>query len=570
MGRGPTRRREGARTVSEPAKLSGQYQPSDVGSGSTQRTVIVLAAGQGTRMKSALPKMLHPLLGRSLVGHVLAAAQSLEAARTLVVIGKDADQVRAHLAEVAPHAEQVVQDEQRGTGHATRVALEQAPDVVGTVVVLVGDTPLLRPETLDDLVSAHEKLGYAATVLTAAPDDPSGLGRIIRDARGRVTGIVEDRDASAAQRKIREINSGIIAFEAAALREMLGRLSADNDQGEEYLTDVVGLLAAAGRPVGAHVAADPNETLGCNDRAQLAKLSALLRDRVNEAWMRAGVTMVDPSSAWIDVTVTLGVDALLEPNVQLRGGTTIGAGATVGPDSTLVDTEVGAGASVVRAHATSAVIGPECTVGPFAYLRPGSRLHRGAKVGTYVETKNAEIGEGSKVPHLSYVGDATIGEQTNIGAATVFVNFDGVGKHRSRIGSHARTGADNMFVAPVEVGDGAYTGAGAVIRRNVPPGALAYSSGPQRVVEGWTLSRRRGTPAAGAAEAALSAAREARAAGEPGPASQPDATHATPVPAGEATSTGQGQTSAGPGRAGALSSGEPASDGEQGRAGQVR
>jgi bifunctional UDP-N-acetylglucosamine pyrophosphorylase / glucosamine-1-phosphate N-acetyltransferase len=456
-------------------------------------------------MRSAVPKVLHPLLGRSLVGHVLAAAEAVKAARTLVVVGAGADRVRAHLAEVAPDAETVYQTEQRGTGHATRLALEQAADAVGTVLVLTGDTPLLRPATLEALVAAHEEAGAAATVLTAVVDEPTGLGRIVRDGAGRVVGIVEERDATPEQRAIREINSGIIAFDGAALRAVLGRLSTDNDQGEEYLTDAVGLLAAGGRGVGGHAAVDPAETLGCNDRAQLAGLAARLRDRVNGEWMRAGVTMLDPATAWVDVTVRLDTDVVLEPHVQLRGTTTVAAGAVVGPETTLVDTEVGAGASVVRAQAAGAVIGPECSVGPFAYLRPGSRLHRGAKVGTYVETKNAEIGEGSKVPHLSYVGDATIGEQTNIGAATVFVNYDGVRKHRSVVGSFARTGADNMFVAPVQVGDGAYTGAGAVIRRDVPPGALSYSAAAQRIVPEWTLHHRPDTPAAAAAAAALDA-----------------------------------------------------------------
>ncbi|HEY3504021.1 MAG TPA: bifunctional UDP-N-acetylglucosamine diphosphorylase/glucosamine-1-phosphate N-acetyltransferase GlmU [Actinocatenispora sp.] len=504
--------------------------------GAPRRTVVVLAAGLGKRMKSATPKVLHQILGRTLVGHVLAAAQPLTAVRTLVVVGAGADQVRAHLAEVAPAAEPVYQAEQRGTGHAARVALERAPEAAGTVVVLTGDTPLLRADTLAELVRVHEEAGNAATVLTAAPADVSGLGRIVRDVQGHVVGIVEERDATPEQRAIREINSGIIAFRADALRESLSQLSADNDQGEEYLTDTIGLLVKAGRPVGGYVAVDATETLGCNDRAQLAQLAALLRDRVNGAWMRSGVTMVDPATTWVDVTVTLGADAVVEPHVQLRGATTVGPGALVGPDTTLVDTEVGANASVVRAQAQSAVVGPECSVGPFAYLRPGTRLHRKAKIGTYVETKNAEIGEGSKVPHLSYVGDATIGEQTNIGAATVFVNYDGVRKQHSTIGSFARTGADNMFVAPVHVGDGAYTGAGAVIRRDVPPGALSYSGGPQKVVPGWTLSRRPGTPAAEAAAAALGTAGGAA----------PVETQDTPGVAGAVAVGTAGQTAARP------------------------
>jgi len=450
-------------------------------------------------MKSALPKVLHPLLGRTLVGHVLAAAGGLEARRTLVVVGHGADQVTEHLAELAPAAEPVLQAVQLGTGHAVRIALEAAGDVDGTVVVLNGDVPLLRPETVRELVESHEAAGLGATVLAAEVADPTGLGRIVRDESGRLERIVEERDATAAQRAIREINAGIYAFDGALLREALGKLSTDNEQGEEYLTDVFGLLATDGKPVGVHVAADAVETLGCNDRAELAALRALLRDRVNQAWMRAGVTILDPATTWIDVSVTLERDVVVDQNSQLRGATSVAAGAMVGPDTTLIDTTVGEGASVVRTHAVGAEVGPGAGVGPFAYLRPGTKLGRKSKVGTFVETKNSEIGEGSKVPHLSYVGDATIGEHTNIGAASVFVNYDGVGKHRTVIGSYARTGSDNMFVAPVEVGDGAYTGAGTVVREDVPPGALSVSAGAQRTFEGWTERKRPGTPSAEAA-----------------------------------------------------------------------
>jgi bifunctional UDP-N-acetylglucosamine pyrophosphorylase/glucosamine-1-phosphate N-acetyltransferase len=467
------------------------------------RAVIVLAAGEGKRMKSALPKVLHPLLGRTLVGHVLAAAEEAVGAEAMVVIGHGADQVRAHLAEIAPQATSVVQAEQRGTGHAVRIALEAAPDLAGTVVVLNGDIPLLRAETLRALVHTHETTRAAATVLTAEVANPTGLGRIVRSPGGEFQAIVEERDATAEQRGIREINSGAYAFDAAALREMLSKLSSDNDQGEEYLTDVIGMLVAAGSPVVAHRAPDATETLGCNDRAELAALRALLRDRVNNAWMRAGVSIIDPATTWVDVTAQLERDVVLEPNTQLRGATRVAEGATVGPDTTLIDVSVGPQASVVRAHAVSAEIGPGASVGPFAYLRPGTKLSRKAKVGTFVETKAASIGEGAKVPHLSYVGDATIGEGTNIGAATVFVNYDGVSKHRTVIGAHARTGSDNMFVAPVEVGDGAYTAAGSVIVKDVPPGALGVSRAQQRNVEGWVLRKRPGTAAAEAAARAL-------------------------------------------------------------------
>lgn len=467
------------------------------------RTVIVLAAGEGKRMKSALPKVLHPLLGRTLLGHVLAAAAPLRPDRTLVVVGHGADQVTAHLAEIAPEATPVVQPQQRGTGNAVRVALDAVPEVDGTVVVLNGDVPLLRPETVAALVETHESSGAAATVLTAEVANPTGLGRIVRTPDGMLERIVEERDASPEERQIREINAGIYAFDAAQLRAMLGKLTTDNDQGEEYLTDVFGLLVADGQTIAAHPAADPTETLGCNDRVELAGLRRRLRDRINERWMRAGVTITDPETTWIDVTVTLAQDVVIDPNTQLKGATTVAEGATIGPDTTLIDTAVGEKATVLRSHVVGAEIGPEATIGPYAYLRPGTRLARQVKIGTFVETKNAEIGTGTKVPHLSYVGDATIGEHTNIGAATVFVNYDGVHKHRTVIGSYARTGADNMFVAPVTIGDGAYTAAGSVIDGDVPPGAIGVARARQRNIEKWVLRKRAGTKSAAAAEKAL-------------------------------------------------------------------
>jgi bifunctional UDP-N-acetylglucosamine pyrophosphorylase / glucosamine-1-phosphate N-acetyltransferase len=467
------------------------------------RTLIVLAAGEGKRMKSSLPKVLHPLLGRTVLGHVLAAAsQGLGGSRVLVVVGHGADQVCEHLAEIAPAATPVLQAEQRGTGHAVRVVLDEVGELAGTVVVINGDFPLVRPETLAGLVSAHEAAGAAATILTAEVPNPYGMGRVLRGPDGSVDRVVEERDATADERAIREINAGAYVFDGGTLRQMLNKLGSDNDQGEEYLTDVVGLLVAGGYTVAAHRAPDPIEVLGCNDRAELAILRAALRDRVNLAWMRSGVSIVDPATTWIDVTVTLGRDATIEPNTHLRGATSVADGAIVGPDTTVLDSVVGAGANVVRAHVVSAEIGAEAQVGPYAYLRPGSKLGPAAKVGTYVETKNAEIGAGAKVPHLSYVGDASIGEGTNIGAATVFVNYDGVHKHRTVIGSHARTGADNMFVAPVEIGDGAYTAAGSIITKDVPPGALGVARAQQRNVEGWVPRKRPGTKSADAAERA--------------------------------------------------------------------
>jgi bifunctional UDP-N-acetylglucosamine pyrophosphorylase/glucosamine-1-phosphate N-acetyltransferase len=376
------------------------------------------------------------------------------------------------------------------------------------VVVVNGDLPLLRAETLLDLVRAHEAARAAATILTAEVAVPFGKGRIIRHVGTRaVDAVVEERDATPAQRAIKEINAGLYAFDSAALRSALSRITTHNAQGEEYLTDVVGLLVDDGQVVNAFVAEDATEVLGCNDRVELAELRAQLRNRVNEGWMREGVTIVDPATTWIDVTARLGVDAVVEPNTHLKGATAVGPGAVVGPDTTLVDVHVGESAHVVRTHAEGATVGPGALVGPYAYLRPGTILHAESKVGTFVEVKNSEVGTGTKIPHLSYVGDATIGEHSNIGAANVVVNYDGVHKHRTVIGSHVRTGSDTMLVAPVTVGDGAYTAAGSVITRDVPPGALGVGRAPQRNVDGWVARRRPGTDAAKAAEAATTSER---------------------------------------------------------------
>ncbi|MGC4804510.1 bifunctional UDP-N-acetylglucosamine diphosphorylase/glucosamine-1-phosphate N-acetyltransferase GlmU [Micromonospora sp. DT233] len=470
------------------------------------RTVVVLAAGEGKRMKSALPKVLHPLLGRSLLGHVLTAATPLAADRTVVVVGHGADQVRAHLAEVAPAAVPVLQAEQLGTGHAVRIALDAVPEAAGTVVVINGDAPLLRADTLAALVAAHEEAGTAATVLAAEVPNPTGLGRIVRDATGGLEQIVEERDTTPAQRALREINAGIYAFDAARLRATLGKLSTDNDQGEEYLTDVFGLLVSAGEPVAVHVAADHTETLGCNDRVELATLRRLLRDRVNERWMRTGVSILDPATTWIDVTVAVDRDAVIDQNTQLRGGTVVGAAAVIGPDVTLIDTVVGPEATMLRSHAVGAEVGPGASVGPYAYLRPAAKLAEKAKVGTFVEVKNSEVGAGAKVPHLSYVGDATIGAKANIGAATIFVNYDGVNKHRTTVGEAAFVGCDTSLIAPVEVGPGAYVAAGSAISQNVPAGALGVTRAPQRNIDGWVARRRAGTASAAAAERATRAA----------------------------------------------------------------
>ncbi|MEU9714677.1 bifunctional UDP-N-acetylglucosamine diphosphorylase/glucosamine-1-phosphate N-acetyltransferase GlmU [Streptomyces sp. NPDC047976] len=464
--------------------------------------VVVLAAGEGTRMKSATPKVLHEIAGRSLVGHVVAASRELDPTHLVVVVGHAREQVTAHLADVDAGVRTAVQYEQNGTGHAVRMALEElGGQLTGTVIVVCGDTPLLTGETLRALAATHEADGNAVTVLTAEVPDSTGYGRIVRDpATGAVTAIVEHKDATDAQRAIREINSGVFAFDGALLADALGKVRTDNSQGEEYLTDVLGILREAGHRVGAAVGSDHRQILGINNRVQLAEARALLNARLLERAMLAGVTVVDPASVFVDVTVTFGQDAVVHPGTQLLGATHIGEGAEVGPNTRLKDTRVGAGARVDNAVADSAVIGDLASVGPFAYLRPGTNLGVKSKAGTYVEMKNATIGEGTKVPHLSYVGDATIGEYSNIGAASVFVNYDGEHKHHTTVGSHCKTGSDNMFVAPVTIGDGAYTAAGSVITKDVPPGALAVARGQQRNIEGWVARKRPGSAAATAAQ----------------------------------------------------------------------
>ncbi|WP_373368084.1 bifunctional UDP-N-acetylglucosamine diphosphorylase/glucosamine-1-phosphate N-acetyltransferase GlmU [Kineococcus rubinsiae] len=467
--------------------------------------VVVLAAGEGTRMKSSLPKVLHPLGGRPLVQHALAAARAAGPEHLVVVLRHQAEAVAAHVAAADPDVLTALQDDVPGTGRAVQCGLEVLPaDLTGTVVVTYGDVPLLSGATLRRLVAAHAEAGNAMTVLTAEVADPTGLGRVLRDAGG-VTAIVEQKDASPEQLAVREVNSGVYAFEAASLRSALAQVGRDNAAGEVYLTDVLALLRAAGGRVQTLPVEDEWEIRGVNDRAQLADLAGEANARTLRRWMLAGVTVVDPRTTWVDADVVLDRDVTLLPGVQLHGGTRIASGAVVGPDTTLTDVEVGEGASVTRTHGSDAVIGAGATVGPFAFLRPGTRLGEDGKIGTFVETKNADIGRGSKVPHLTYVGDATIGEHSNIGASSVFVNYDGVTKRRTTVGSHVRTGSDTMFVAPVTVGDGAYSGAGTVIRKDVPPGALAISVAPQRNLEGWTASHRAGTPAADAAARALGA-----------------------------------------------------------------
>ena len=464
--------------------------------------VVVLAAGEGTRMRSAIPKVLHPVGGRSLVHHAVAAAADLEPAHLVVVVGHGRDQVVAHLAEVAPKAATVVQEQQLGTGHAVQCALAELPELDGTVVVTYGDVPLLTTEVLQGLLDAHAEQANAVTVLTAHLGDPTGYGRVLRGDDDAVVGVVEQKDATPEQRTVREVNSGVYAFDAATLHDGLARLETDNAQGELYLTDVVGHAVAAGRRVGALTVHDTWAVEGANDRVQLAALHRELNRRTLERWMRAGVSVLDPASTWVDSDVTLEPDVVLEPNTLLRGTTRVATGATVGPNCLLVDTEVGAGAEVVNTTSYGAVIGAEATVGPYTYLRPGTRLGRGAKAGGFVEMKKAELADGAKVPHLSYVGDATIGEGANIGAGTIFANYDGVTKSHTRVGAHSFVGSDSVLVAPVDIGDGSYVAAGSTITAAVAPGELAVARGKQRNIAGWVARRRAGTRTAEAAERA--------------------------------------------------------------------
>jgi bifunctional UDP-N-acetylglucosamine pyrophosphorylase / glucosamine-1-phosphate N-acetyltransferase len=466
--------------------------------------VVVLAAGAGTRMKSRTPKILHPIGGISMLGHALAAARGLEPQRLAVVVRHERDLVASHITSLDENALIVDQDDIPGTGRAVQVALaalDADGPVDGTVVVTYGDVPLLTTDLLTELVKTHQADNNAVTVLTAVLDDATGYGRILRhETDGTVLGIREHKDATPDEHAIREINSGIYAFDAAVLRNALTLVTTDNNQGEMYLTDVLGLARNDGGRVAAVVTTDRWQVEGANDRVQLAALGAEHNRRIVEGWMRAGVSIIDPATTWIDSTVTLAEDVTILPGTQLHGKTTVARDAVVGPDSTLSDVQIGERAEVVRTHGSGAVIGEGAHVGPFTYLRAGTVLGADGKIGAFYETKNVTIGRGSKLSHLGYAGDAEIGEDTNIGCGNITANYDGVNKHRTKIGSGVRTGSNTVFVAPVTVGDGAFTGAGAVVRKDVPAGALTLTVAPQRNAEGWTAANRPGSISAAAAE----------------------------------------------------------------------
>ncbi|XPP26504.1 MAG: bifunctional UDP-N-acetylglucosamine diphosphorylase/glucosamine-1-phosphate N-acetyltransferase GlmU [Leucobacter sp.] len=471
-----------------------------------QLAVVILAAGQGTRMRSATPKVLHRIGGRSLIAHVLDTAAGLSPQSVIAVVRHERELVAGAIVDHAPHTLIVEQDDTPGTGRAVEQALAALPaDFDGSVVVLSGDVPLIDVATLQRLVAGHLQHRRGMTLLSALFEDPTGLGRILRDADGQMRGIVEEKDADETQRRISEINGGVYVFERRALETALAGIGTDNAQGEKYLTDAASRIIAAGGIVDAVATDDTWLIAGVNDRAQLAEVGRELNRRIVLAHQRAGVTVQDPATTWIDADVSIEADAEILPGTFLHGATSIAAGAVIGPDTTLTDCEVGERARIRRSEATLAVVAAGAEVGPFAYIRPGTELGEGGKIGAFVEAKNARIGDRSKVPHLSYVGDVTIGTGSNIGAGTIVANYDGVKKHQTVVGDGVRIGSKNVLVAPVTIEDGVYTAAGTVVRKHVPAGSLSMSVSPQRNIEGWVVANRPGTESAEAAQNATQA-----------------------------------------------------------------
>lgn len=443
---------------------------------------LILAAGEGTRMKSDLPKVAHSVLGVPMVRLVVAAASDAGCDRIVVVTGHKAEAVEALLPDGVGT---VRQDEQRGTGHAVMCAEDALAGIQGSLLVLSGDSPLLTSDALRRLVEAREASGAAAALLTTRLADPTGYGRIVRAEDGSVGGIVEHKDLAPEQLGIDEVNTGTYCFDVETLFAHLHRLQCENAQGEYYLTDMIAIFRSEGLSVVDVTTDEPEETLGVNSRVQLAEAAKVLQRRINTRHMLAGVTMTDPDLVWIGPDVTLGRDVVVEPMSFLLGQTSVGDRAVIGPDTRLTDTSVAEDAVVDSSIAVKATIGPQASVGPRAYLRPGAVLEAKAKAGTSVEIKNSVIGEGSKVPHLSYIGDATVGRDVNIGAGSITCNYDGVRKHRTVIGDGAFIGSDTMLIAPVEIGAGAVTGAASAIAKDVPSGDLGIERSTQKNVEGW-------------------------------------------------------------------------------------
>jgi bifunctional UDP-N-acetylglucosamine pyrophosphorylase / glucosamine-1-phosphate N-acetyltransferase len=438
-------------------------------------------------MRSSLPKMLHPVCGRPMVAWPILAARAAGGGRVAAIVSPDHD-----LSAALPEGvEIVVQPEPDGTGGAIRAALPLIREAE-TVVVLSGDHPLISADNVATLLEVHDAEDAAATMLTIELDEPGTYGRVVRGEDGRFERVVEAKasgDANPEQLAIREVNAGTYAFAAGPLAAAAEALSNDNAQGEYYLTDVFGALREEGRPVATHLTEDFAVTMGVNNRAELAEAEAVARVRILERLMLDGVTVVDPGSTWIDAEVEVEADARIEPGTTIRGRSEVGAGSVVGPLTTLSDSKLGRGVQVPHSFLVDCEVGDGCNVGPFAYLRPGALLERDAKAGTFVEVKNSRLGEGAKVPHLAYVGDADVGARSNLGAGTITANYDGFRKHRTVIGADTRLGVDTMLIAPVEVGDSAYTGAGAVVKEDVPEGALAVSQNEQRNIEGYAARK---------------------------------------------------------------------------------
>jgi bifunctional UDP-N-acetylglucosamine pyrophosphorylase / glucosamine-1-phosphate N-acetyltransferase len=450
----------------------------------TAPTVVILAAGQGTRMRSRTPKVLHDLCGQPMIAWPVAAALAAGAGKVVVVDGPD----RPLEGKLPDDVELAIQSEPNGTGGAVQAAASHLTDA--PVLVLNGDVPLVTAEALTDLLEAHAQRGAQATVASMELDDPAGYGRVVRREDGSVERVVETKvagDATAQELAIREVNAGVYAFDGAALADALERLTPDNAQGELYLPSTVELLDR----VAAHPLDDPTLLLGVNDRVDLARVRALAQARIHRAHMRAGVTIVDPASTLVDATVAIGADTVIEPSSFLRGRTMIGAGCAVGPLTTLIDTTLGDHVRVPHSYLVECEVRAGASVGPFAYLRPGTLLRERAKAGTFVEIKNSDIGEGTKVPHLSYIGDADVGPNTNLGAATITANYDGTRKHRTTIGADVRTSVDTTLVAPVTIGDGAYVGANSAITEDVPPGALGIARERQTNIEGYAERKKK-------------------------------------------------------------------------------
>jgi bifunctional UDP-N-acetylglucosamine pyrophosphorylase/glucosamine-1-phosphate N-acetyltransferase len=442
--------------------------------------VAVLAAGKGTRMKSALPKVLQPLAGATLVERVLASAANLQPDRRLLIVGHQADRVEEQLAAIGG-LEFVLQQPQNGTGHAVQQLLPVLQGFEGELLVLNGDVPLLRAETIESLVNGHRQSGADVTLLTARLEDPTGYGRVFVDADGKVSAIVEHRDCSEEQRSNNLTNAGIYCFNWQALAEVLPKLSTDNDQGELYLTDTVAML-----PLAMHVeVADPDEVNGINNRKQLAQCEAVLQQRLRDQWMAEGVTFVDPGSCTLSEDCRFGRDVVIEPQTHLRGSCRIGDNCRLGPGSLLDNAELGNDVSVLHSVVREATVGNGVAIGPFAHLRPAADIADGCRIGNFVEVKKSQVGAGSKINHLSYIGDASLGENVNVGAGTITANYDGVRKHRTVIGNGSKTGANSVLVAPVTLGSKVTVGAGSTITKDVPDGALAIGRAKQLSKEGW-------------------------------------------------------------------------------------